>query len=94
MSRRTRLRYLSEEEIQALFQACPSRLRPIVVYALNPGMWKGELLGLRWSDVNLKERRITIRGSKTNELRTVPINETLLQELKKLPRHLSSDFVF
>ncbi|MFN3476611.1 MAG: tyrosine-type recombinase/integrase [Candidatus Methylomirabilales bacterium] len=74
-----RLRYLREEGI---------------VCALNTGMRKGELLGLRWSDVNLKERRITIRGSKTNELRTVPINEMLLQELKKLPRHLGSDFVF
>ncbi len=34
------------------------------------------------------------RGTKTNELRTVSINDALLQALKKLPRHLKSDYLF
>jgi integrase len=89
-----RLRYLSEEEIRRLLGACSPRLRPIVVCALNIGKCKGELLDLGWSNVNLKERRILVRASKTNDFRTIPVNDTLLRELKKLPRHLQVDYLF
>jgi len=89
-----RLRYLTEEGIRRLLAACSSHLRPIVVAALTTGMRKGELLDLRWQNVNLKERRITLRGSKSNELRTIPVNDTLLSALKKLPRHLTADYLF
>jgi integrase len=41
-----------------------------------------------------KERRIIVRGTKTNELRMVPLNDTPFLELKKLPRHFLSDYLF
>ena len=49
-----RLRFLSSEECQALIEACDSHLRPIVITALNTGMRKGEILDLRWDQVDLK----------------------------------------
>jgi hypothetical protein len=44
--------------------------------------------------VALQERRILLRASKANHLRTIPINDTLLRERRKLPRHLQSDYLF
>lgn len=96
-----RIRYLTQEEIEVLFKAIdqlPGRsgvyLRPIVVITLNTGMRKGEILDLKWKDVGLEHRKITIKKSKNNEVRTIPINETLYHELRKFPRHLKSEYVF
>lgn len=79
-----RVRYLTKEEIQRLLKECADHLKPIVEVALNTGMRKGEILNLMWSDVDLKNRVITIRNSKNNSSRTIPINDVLLKALKSL----------
>ena len=45
-----RNRYLSEDEIERLLKECEGRedLHRIIVYALNTGMRKSEILTLRW----------------------------------------------
>jgi len=48
-----RLRYLEKEESGRLINACKDHLRPIVIAALNTGMRKGEILGLKWENVDL-----------------------------------------
>jgi integrase len=40
-----------------------SELQPIIVVAVGTGLRRGELLALRWSDVNLDARRLTVRRS-------------------------------
>ncbi|KPJ58649.1 MAG: hypothetical protein AMJ46_13820 [Latescibacteria bacterium DG_63] len=89
-----RVRYLQQEEIDALLAHCSPHVRRIVVAAIHTGMRRSELLSLKWQDVNLRQRTVTVRNSKNNEQRTIPINSTLLQELKKTPRHIRSDFLF
>ena len=96
-----RIRYLETEEIDGLLQAidslkrgCSQYLRPIVVPALNTGFRKNEILQLKWGDIDLKEKKITVKRTKNNEVRTVPINDTLYQEMVKLTRHPESEYVF
>lgn len=89
-----RLRFLSPEEVEVLLEQCSVYLRPIVVTALHTGMRKSEILGLKWSQVDLRECTITIEKTKTNERRVIPINDVLLEEVRKIPRRLRSDFVF
>lgn len=89
-----RVRYLTEEEEEALLRECASHIRPIVITALNTGMRKSEILGLKWSDVDLRNRTITIKKTKNNEIRTIPINDILYDELKKIPRHFRSNMIF
>jgi integrase len=55
---RGRVRFLSDDERQRLLAACQASRNPylytIVVLALATGARRGELLTLRWPDVDLK----------------------------------------
>ncbi len=69
-----------EEESRLLDAASQSRSRsllPALVLALNTGLRRGELAGLRWAQVDLEARRLTVGKSKTEAGagRRVPLNE-------------------
>lgn len=94
-----RTRILSRNEEELLLDACDenrSRLRPIVICALDTGMRRGEILSLRWQDVDLVNKRINIQAMNTKTLRarSVPITSRLLAEFGKLPRRDPADRVF
>lgn len=89
-----RLRYLKAEEVETLLGVCPDHIRPIVVTALNTGMRKAEILNLKWSQVDLKNRKITVNRTKNNESRVIPINQTLYQELSMLLKRSNGEYVF
>ncbi len=89
-----RLRYLNDEEIERLMDCCAEHLRPIVVMALNTGMRKGEIFNLKWQNIDLKNRIITVNETKNNEIRTIPINDTLYKEISSMNRELGNQYVF
>jgi integrase len=89
-----RLRYLSKEECQALINACDAHLKPIVVTALNTGMRKGEILSLRWDNIDFKHNFILLDVTKNGERREIPINETLRGVLQGLTRRLDIPYIF
>ncbi|UCF70700.1 MAG: site-specific integrase, partial [candidate division WOR-3 bacterium] len=80
-----RVRYLTTDEISRLLYCCPQHIKPIVITALNTGMRKGEILGLKWEDVDLIKRVILVRDSKNHRSRHIPINDILYAELLRLP---------
>jgi len=55
-----RLRFLEKEEIKKLYNACPEYLKSIVALAVCTGMRKGEILSLKWPDVDFRRKIITI----------------------------------
>jgi integrase len=77
-----RLRYLSKEECQELANNCEPHLKPIIITALNTGMRKGEILNLKWEQVDLKHGFILLDITKNGERREIPINSTLSALLK------------
>lgn len=89
-----RVRYLEEEEIERLYETCSEHLKPIVAVALNTGMRKGEILNLKWPDVNLRTRVICILNSKNDEKREIPINEDLTRILFRVRKNPKSPYVF
>jgi integrase len=91
-----RLRYLGKDECRALIEACDSHLRPVVITALNSGMRRGEILGLKWENVDLKHGFILLEDkmTKNGERREIPINDTLRTVLQGLTRRLDVQHVF
>ncbi|MDI6793141.1 MAG: site-specific integrase [bacterium] len=64
--------------------------------ALNTGMRKGEILTLKWDQVDLKHGFILLDESdtKNGERKEIPINETLRQTLQRIMRQLDVPYVF
>lgn len=89
-----RLRYLEKEEIVNLLSKCGGHLKPIVITALNTGMRKGEILGLKWHDIDFRRNIIYLYHTKNGEKREVPMNEQVKTALIKVKKHPESSFVF
>lgn len=86
-----RERILSRDEERRLFAAIdaePKRahLKGISLLALDCALRRGEIFTLRWSDVGLDRRTITVRAfnSKTARSRTVAMTIRVYQELERL----------
>ena len=57
--------------------------------ALATAMRRGELLSLRWEDVDLQNRTAFLSDTKNGDSRTVPLSTLAVQVLAELPRHIS-----
>ena len=60
-------------------------LRPMVLLTMNTGLRRGEVLQLRWSDVDLLQRKVIIRGdnAKSGKTRYIPLNDEALSTLQR-----------
>lgn len=97
-------RALSWEEESRLLRGCGESmsrsLLPAAIVALNTGLRFGELVGLRWSQVDLIRRRLTVGNSKTEAGagRAVPLNQRALAALSmqasRFPERKAEHFVF
>jgi excisionase family DNA binding protein len=77
-------RILTEVEEDRLLEASSEHLRPILVVALNTGMRRGEILNLKWEQVDLEAKEIRVESTKSGKSRIVDVNSLLSDELEKL----------
>lgn len=97
---RGRVRFLDEEERAKLLTAIKDStniyLYTIVVLALSTGMRQGEILNLKWSDVDLEKERVILHETKNGEIRQVAIAGHALDLLKQLDkiRRLDTHLLF
>lgn len=96
---RGRTRFLSDAERDALLRECKAHsqvLHVLVVAALSTGARRGELLGLRWPDADMKRGLLTFHETKNGERRAVPLvgaaHELLAEHCKV--RKIDCDLVF
>jgi integrase len=89
-----RLRFLEREEINKLLSVCNRNLRSIVTVALNTGMRRGEILGLKWRDLDVKRSVIYLHNTKNGEKRELPINEQVKTALIRVRKHPQSEYIF
>ena len=83
---------LSPAQARALLDAARgTRLEALYVLAVHTGMRQGELLALRWDDVDLDAGVLRVRGTKTaRSRRSVKLSRTALQALQShLERQLA-----
>lgn len=87
-------RYLTPGELKAALEAAPEWLRAPMAFAACTGVRRGEMLALRWMDVDTTNRRLYLRETKNGTLRILPIPESALVVLNTLPQGAPSDCVF
>ncbi len=83
------VQFLSVDEIDSLINHSSIWLKPIIMVLRNTGMRIGELLNLRFNDIDLARGYITVRSPKTNNYRIVPINN----ELSTLLHWLTNNYI-
>ena len=92
-SNRNRNRRLENGEAQSLLAAAAKSkniwLIPIIEFALETAMRRGEILGLRWTDVDMERRTLHLPITKNGESRTVPLSIRARQALEGLPRDIT-----
>jgi integrase len=67
---------------------------PVVEFAIHTAMRRGEILALRWEQVNWQQRTAYIADSKTGVPRTIPLLDTALAVLQNLRPDLARGRVF
>ena len=86
-----RTRFLSDDERDALLASCRVSEAPalyaFVLFALTTGARRGEIAGLRWADLDLGRRWAIFPKTKNGDARGVPLVQSVVDELTKLPRH-------
>lgn len=86
-----RERYLEKEEITCLLKACRQSKSPylygIVIFALGTGARRGEILNLKWEDVDFVRSTATFCDTKNGETRTVPLSRSVLECLEQERKH-------
>lgn len=73
-------------DIQKLLPGLPFQMKPLVLCAYLTGMRKGELLALRWKNVNVEEGIIRLEPAmtKTREGRVIYVPKNLRAEFQRL----------
>lgn len=95
-----RERFLTKEEIEKLLTVCKAskspHLYPVTLFAICSGARKGEILGLKWKDLDFTRNTATFRDTKNGETRTIPLSPTLVSCLleEKRKRVIISEYVF
>jgi integrase len=97
---RGRVRFLDDKEREALLNHCRESsnksLYPIVVLAISTGMRQGEILRLKWQDIDFERRQLVVHDTKNKERRVVPVVGHAFDVLKAhgKVRKIDGDHVF
>ncbi|HEU0179423.1 MAG TPA: site-specific integrase [Blastocatellia bacterium] len=87
-----RERVFSTDEQRAILQNCQTTTRrhiyPIVLVALDSGCRRGELLNLKWADVDLDRGTLTVlaENAKTNRKRAIDLEPITVEQLRKMAK--------
>ena len=92
-----RERSLTDAEAAAVWLAAPDNdYGRLIRLILLTGCRRTEVADLRWSEVNLEERTITLPGERTKNhaKHVVPLSDPAVEILAAIPRRCGRDYVF
>jgi integrase len=93
-----RMRRLSKEAEATLLSNCIRLKLPylanMIIVALETGMRCGEILSMRWEDVDFINRRVLLRHTKNGDSRQVPLTSRAKEVFEQLASQDTSDLVF
>lgn len=84
------------EKVKAKISAASPLLKPMVILAIDSGLRRGEILKLRWKDIDFENECIHIIGThtKTEQERLVPLSARAKHEVLKLKQLSTGDHPF
>ena len=89
-----RTRYLSDNERNRLFKACRAskweKLYLLVLMAITTGARRGELLSLRWNDIDFERRTAYVSTTKNGQPKVLPLTDSVIRELQLFNKNDSS----
>ena len=89
-------RWLTFEEEEKLLRASPTWLKEIIVFVLNTGLRRGEVLSLKWEQFDLSRKTLSIVEQKNRGKDTLPLNKGALKILRERAkvRSIKNSYVF
>ena len=86
--------FFSPEEFQAVYTHLPHHIKPIALMGYWTGCRVGEILSLRWKQVDLESRTVRLRAGETKSGygRVIPLPQTVVDSLQIMKR--DSEWVF
>jgi len=82
-----RTRFLSADERERLLKVCRlsawPKLHLLVLLAITTGARRGELLALRYRDLDLERATAHVRTSKNGEQRVLPLTDAVIAEIRR-----------
>jgi integrase len=90
-----RVRFLTAPQIDALLRTLPTHLSEITSFSLATGLRMGNVIALKWEQVDLTRRSVRIQGMevKTRLSLGLPLNHTAMEIIRRqIGKH--SEFVF
>ena len=84
-------KFLTFDEACELVERCGPEWKTMIIFALNTGLRVGELLALRWANIDFKNSLMRVRFSdwqgtigtpKSGKVRNIPLNTFALQALR------------
>jgi integrase len=86
-----RKRRLEAGEFDALIRGCQlgrsPLLAPVIIIAIETGMRRGEIVNMRWGDLDLGAGTLHIPITKNGHSRTIPLTSRAITLLQGLPRN-------
>ena len=75
---------LHDEELERLLAELKPHARRLVLFAAETGMRYSEMKRLQWKDVDLERRELTVRESKNDEIRRIPMSNRVFELILEL----------
>ena len=92
-----RVRYLSTLERKRLLNACKeadwSKLYLLVLTAITTGARRGELLNLKWNDIDFERQTAYVQTTKNGQPKVLPLTNDVIKELARF-RQQDSSLIF
>ena len=97
---KARERRLEGDELERLLAKCEPHMQALILFAIETAARLGELLSVKWVDVDLKKRVMIVRGidergtKNDDAFRAVPLSSAAIEVLKAIPRSIKDGRVF
>ena len=80
------------EEQKRIEEASPDYFKPIITVALNSGLRRSNIINLRWENLDFNFNTIETTKNKSKKYIKIPMNNTLHELFKHLPK--TSEYIF